>query len=414
MNHPKLWLIPLFLCIAFLEFWLMNRQGDKRHTMANTVMNLSIGAIDQLFSLSGFFLLFMALDFVYQNFSLFHFENAWPQWMLAYLGVDFISYWYHRYSHKINILWAGHVTHHSSSLFNFTNGFRTSPFQGLNRIPFWLILPVFGFSPFVLVFTLKISGLFDFLQHTQAVPKLGWVEKVFITPSLHRVHHGKNPLYIDKNFGSTFSFWDRMFGTYQEEKEPVEFGIKNSDYQDNNPFNAIFFQYKNIWQSVLLNRDWLSKMQMIFGSPDWKPKNLGQIIARKKTERIETQNGHLVYASFQLLTCPTAIILLLAFKDSIPVLPFLLFAFTGLAGMVSATLIFNKNVGCNFKSIELFRLIASLAFGLGLFGLIGFSFGWYFIFYLIISMGIVLRFKMEDSSIRHLSEVHARQLIKRI
>lgn len=391
MNHPKLWLIPLFLFIALLEFWFTKRQGNNHHSKANTVMNLSIGAIDQIFSLAGFFLLFLSLDFVYRNFSLFHFENAWPQWVLAYLGVDFISYWYHRYSHKINILWAGHVTHHSSSLFNFTNGFRTSPFQGLNRIPFWLILPVFGFSPVVLIFTLKISGLFDFLQHTQAVPKLAWLEKVFITPSLHRVHHGKNLLYIDKNFGSTFSFWDRMFGTFQEETEAVKFGLKNSDYQDNNPWNAIFFQYKNIWKSLAISPDWTSKFYGLFGSPDWKP----EVLNGKKTVRktIEIQNAHRLYAWFQLFTCPVGIILLLAFKGSIPVLPFLFFAFTCISGMVSAALIFNQNITKSFQRIELFRLGVSLVLGVLLFRSSGFESGIYVVFYLVLGMAMALQFK---------------------
>jgi len=394
LNHPKLWLIPLFLFIAFLEFWLTEKESKSRFTRANIVMNLSIGAIDQIFSLVGFFLLFLALNFVYQHLSLFHFADGWPQWVLAYLGVDFISYWYHRYSHRINILWAGHVTHHSSSHFNFTNGFRTSPFQGLNRIPFWLILPVFGFSPYVLIFTLKISGLFDFLQHTQAVPKLGWIEKIFITPSLHRVHHGKNELYIDKNFGSTFSFWDRMFGTYQEETEPVHFGLKNSDYTDENPWNAIFYQYKNIWKAITNSPDWALRWNYLFRSPDWKPILNTPSVLTQKIRPIEIQQSHLFYAWFQLFICAVGIIFLLAFKNFISLYSFLLFAFAGISGIVSSALIFNKNVDRIFKSNEILRLLLTSVIGIVLLLLTNIEYGNFLFVYL--GCSLILLFLIKD------------------
>jgi alkylglycerol monooxygenase len=107
---------------------------------------------------------------------------------------------------------------------------------------FWCALPVFGFFPTVLVITLKVSGLYNFILHNEYVPKLGFVEKILITPSLHRVHHGKNPLFIDKNYGLTFSIWDRLFGTYQEETETIIYRITDT-YVDNNPFWAIGHHY---------------------------------------------------------------------------------------------------------------------------------------------------------------------------
>jgi len=360
MIHAKAWLIPVFLMIAFLEYWLSVRQGKEHFTQANTAMNLTIGAIDQVFSLFGFFLLFLALEFVYNHFRIFTFPQTWPQWVLAYLAVDFVSYWYHRYSHEINILWAGHITHHSSGHFNFTNGFRTSPLQGLNRIPFWLILPVLGFSPYVLVFTLKISGLFDFLQHTQSVPKLGFLERIFITPSLHRVHHGKNDLYIDKNFGSTFSVWDQMFGTYQEETETVVFGLKDSEYEDSNPWKAVYYQYHQIWKKLMLSPDWRLKLKYVFNPPSWKPKvNLSTPKTDPKTPLAFNRSRNNQYALIQLVCSAISIILLLAFQNFLPVWAFLLFALSGIAGMVGSTLIFNQVLDPGFRNKEQIRLLAT-------------------------------------------------------
>jgi sterol desaturase/sphingolipid hydroxylase (fatty acid hydroxylase superfamily) len=126
----------------------------------------------------------------------------------------------------VNILWAGHMTHHSSEHYNFSNSFRTSLFQGVNRILFWSILPVFGFSPVMLVVLLKISQLYDFLLHTEAVPKLGILEKILVTPSQHRVHHGRNDLYINRNYGSTFVVWDKLFGPSRKKQKKWNTGSK--------------------------------------------------------------------------------------------------------------------------------------------------------------------------------------------
>jgi alkylglycerol monooxygenase len=367
MIHAKAWLIPVFLFIAFLEFWISQRQGKPYFSKANTAMNLTIGAIDQIVSLLGFYLLFLALEFVYEYFRLFDWENTWLQWVLAYLAVDFVSYWYHRYSHEINILWAGHITHHSSNYFNFTNGFRTSPFQGLNRIPFWLVLPVLGFSPFVLVFTLKISGLFDFLQHTQWVPSLGFIEKIFITPSLHRVHHGKNDLYLDKNFGSTFSFWDRLFGTYQEETEPVVYGLTNSGYEDRNPWSAIFYQYQLIWDNVKTSSGWKAKLSYLFFAPSWIAKNPMEVRKSGSGLALNNRTGSFFYCWMQMAGGAVSVILLLAFQDSLPGWVFLSVALLSITGMVLATQSLHRSTPSSFRNKEQIRLALTAIPGMWMF-----------------------------------------------
>lgn len=345
-------LMPIFLLIALFEWFIRFKKGDKKYTAGSLIMNISIGAIDQISSLVYFALLFFALSYVYNHFRILEMENSWYQWVLAYIVVDFLSYWYHRFSHRVNILWAGHVTHHSSEQFNFSNGFRTSPFQGINRIIFWSILPIFGFSPAVLVITLKVSGLYDFILHNEYIPKLRAIEKILITPSLHRVHHGKNDLFIDKNYGSTFSIWDRLFGTYQEETETVIYGITGT-YIDNNPFWAIGHYYYYLWKTMNATTRWNDKIKLLFMSPAWKPKDVTNVETSLYKNEIPATIQLKFYAVFQLFFCVTGIIFLLIYKDFLSNWIFIISTFIGVIHLSKAAMIFNENVYKDFERREL-------------------------------------------------------------
>lgn len=348
-------LIPVFLLIALFEWFIRYKKGDKKYTAGSLMMNMSIGAIDQISSLVYFALLYFVLSYVYTHFRLLEIKNIWYQWVLAYIAIDLLSYWYHRMSHRVNILWAGHVTHHSSEQFNFSNGFRTSPFQGINRIVFWAILPIFGFSPAVLVFTLKISGLYDFILHTEYIPRLRLMEKVFITPSLHRVHHGKNDLFIDKNYGSTFSIWDKLFGTYQEETETVRYGI-NGSYLDNNPFWAIGHHYHYLWQTMNATSRWSDKIKLLFMPPAWKPRDVTDSITSLHKNEIPVPIHLKWYALFQISFCTIGIILLLIYKDFFSNVEFIICAFIGIVNTSKAAMIFNHKIHRDFERRELMWL----------------------------------------------------------
>lgn len=264
-------LIPVFFLLIALEFYVSKKQHRNIGSSKNKALNMAIGGIDQLFGVYWTVVFYVYLQWVYDQFHIWNFPvNAW-HWILAFVAIDFISYWYHRWSHEINWLWAGHVTHHSSSHFNFSNGFRTSPFQSINRILFWTILPVMGFEPWVLVLLFQISGVYDFFLHTELVPKLRLVEKIFITPSLHRVHHGKNDIYIDKNYGSIFVFWDKLFGTYVGETDVVKFGIKDDEYKDDNPLMAVFWYYHKLWRVFYSCDNFFDKIRLWWMKPGWVP-----------------------------------------------------------------------------------------------------------------------------------------------
>lgn len=308
--------IPILLIAIGIEWFVTRKKNEPTYTIGNTMQNMSIGALDQIGSLFYFTALYFILDYSYQHFSLFHLSDSWIQWVLAFIVVDFLSYWYHRFSHRTHILWAGHITHHSSPHFNLSNGFRTSLFQGINRIIFWALLPIFGFSPWVLLVTLKVSGIYDFVQHTKWFPRIPWLERILITPSLHRVHHGKNDIYIDKNYGSVFSIWDRLFGTFQEETEPVEYGIK-AEYRDSNPLIAVGFHYHYLWQHIQSASRIIDKFKMPFMPPEWIPTTTKQTNPVQKKENI---NGNF-NAQPILFEFVIAVIAFIALYGITPMLP---------------------------------------------------------------------------------------------
>ncbi len=348
--------IPIFLLFVLIEWYISYRKKDNTYVSGNTVMNFTIGAIDQIGSLISFVLLFVVMEYVYNHYRIIENTNIWYQWVGGYFAVDFLSYWYHRWSHRVNILWAGHITHHSSEHFNFSNGFRTSFFQGINRIIFWAFLPLFGFSPIILIVIFKVSGLYDFLQHSAYIPKLKYIDKILVTPSAHRVHHGKNEIYIDKNYGSNFIIWDRLFGTYSDETEPVKFGI-TSAYVDNNPVTAIGGHYKFLWQTMLRTPSWSDKIKLWFMPPEWKPTTMRPISPPATSSATPVSNNLIHYAYFQLISCIAGIILLLVFKDFLSIMEISVISLVAISSMVNVTLIFNRNVSKNFEKQETLRIM---------------------------------------------------------
>lgn len=355
MLNTIVLIIPVLLFIVAIEWYISYKRQDKTYSRGNFAMNLAIGAMDQVCSLIYFTALYFALEFVYSHFRFLTLENHWYNWIIAYVLVDFLSYWYHRISHRVNILWAGHVTHHSSEHFNFSNGFRTSFFQGINRIIFWSCLPLFGFSPLMLVIILKVSGLYDFLLHTQYIPKLGFLEKILVTPSQHRVHHGRNDIYIDKNYGSTFVIWDKLFGTFQEETETVEYGIKGS-YVDNNPFMAVGYYYHYLWHAMKMQKGFYNKVMLLFLPPDRTPKpGTGYRMLRgESTKQLPFRFEY--YAYFQIAFAVPGLVTMLVFKDFLPAWEIILYSVAGITSISIAAMILNKNVREGFYTFELFRL----------------------------------------------------------
>lgn len=217
--------IPIILLIMYVEYLVLKKQKRNTYTYAETVSNISIGAIERLLNIWFAGLTYYWFDFVYTNYSIWSFDSTWYTWVLLLLATDFIWYWYHRFGHTINIFWAFHIVHHQSESFNLSTAARITILQSFIRTAFWSALPLLGFDPLMIATILVIHGAYSFLTHTEVVNKLGVLEYVFITPSHHRVHHASNEKYLDKNYGDLFVFWDKIFGTFQVEEEKPVYGL---------------------------------------------------------------------------------------------------------------------------------------------------------------------------------------------
>ena len=215
-----------------------------------------------------------ALHFYLFQFKLFNLPElvpTWALWMLTFIVIDLVFYIYHRISHRVNFLWAIHMSHHSSEEMNFAVSFRQAWFGPVSKLPFFMIMPLIGFDPTIIAVAGVISTLWGIVGHTQIIGKLGPLELIFNTPSHHRVHHGSNPQYIDKNYGNLLIIWDRMFGTFEPEKEPVKYGLVRN-VNTFNPTKITFMGWNQIYKNIKNASSLNQALYFLFGPP--KTKNI--------------------------------------------------------------------------------------------------------------------------------------------
>jgi sterol desaturase/sphingolipid hydroxylase (fatty acid hydroxylase superfamily) len=204
------------------------------------------------------------------QYRIFQFDTS--AWSIAalFLAQDFFYYFFHRASHRIRWLWASHVTHHSSERLNFSTAFRQSltyPISGM--WVFWLPLAWLGFTPTHIVAVVAINLGFQFFVHTEAVGKLGWLEQVFNTPSHHRVHHARNPKYIDRNYAGVLIIWDKLFGSFVEEDAavPCEYGIVKP-VRTHNPVTLTFHEWIAMFRDAARPQSLGARLKQLFGPPE--------------------------------------------------------------------------------------------------------------------------------------------------
>ncbi|MEV0358192.1 sterol desaturase family protein [Nocardia sp. NPDC050697] len=196
--------------------------------------------------------------------------DTWWFWALLFLADDLAFYWYHRTHHTIRVLWASHVVHHSSRYFNLSTALR-QPWTPFTAMPFWLPLALLGFPPWAILLQQSVSLLYQFFLHTERVGKL-WapVEFVFNTPSHHRVHHGANPEYLDRNYGGILIVWDRLFGTFEPERARVRYGL-TTNIATFNPVRVATHEFAAIWRDVRGAAGWRERWGFVARGPGWKP-----------------------------------------------------------------------------------------------------------------------------------------------
>ncbi|MCF0071910.1 sterol desaturase family protein [Dyadobacter sp. CY261] len=270
LNYMAL-AVPLFLLLIGLEYWISKRLGRQLFNFNSSIANMNVGVAERLIDMFTAGSFFFFYDYLQKNYGLFEIRPNLLVWIALILATDFVWYWYHRMGHKINLFWGFHVVHHTSEEFNYTAGTRITIFQAVVRTAFWSVLPLIGFPAPMITTMLIVHGLYPFFTHTQVIGKLGFLEYIIVTPSHHRVHHASNEAYLDKNFGDMFIIWDKLFGTFEEEKEQPVFGLTKQ--LDSYSFLWQHFHFLvEIWYSAQQQKGIRAKLKVIFGSPsDFDP-----------------------------------------------------------------------------------------------------------------------------------------------
>jgi sterol desaturase/sphingolipid hydroxylase (fatty acid hydroxylase superfamily) len=194
--------------------------------------------------------------------------DEWWTYVLLFLGEELAHYWWHRAHHEVRVFWASHVVHHSSEHYNFSTALR-QPWTPMTGLPFWAPLALLGFAPWMIFLQIAISQIYQFWVHTERVRKLpGWFEFFFNTPSHHRVHHGANEVYLDRNYGGILIIWDRIFGTYQDETERVHYGL-TKNIGTFRPARVAFHEFAAIARDVRAASSWRDRLGYVFRGPGW-------------------------------------------------------------------------------------------------------------------------------------------------
>jgi len=273
MTNPILFAVPVFLLLMALEFANSRRLGQPVYRTADTVTSLSLGIISQLVGLFAVTITVGIYTQVYQRWALWQLPVSQPLvWLGALLAYDFCYYWLHRMGHEVGVLWAAHVVHHSSEDYNLGTALRQTGTGFLLGWLFYLPMALVGVPPLVLVAVGLIDLLYQFWVHTQQVGQLGWFDRVFVSPSNHRVHHGQNDYCLDRNYGGILILWDRLFGTFEPERpdEPIVYGIRGQ-LGSFSPVRANTHVYAALWFDSRHAASWADKLRVWFKPPGWRP-----------------------------------------------------------------------------------------------------------------------------------------------
>lgn len=275
MNlNPIVLSIPIFFLLIGIELAVERFSHRKLYRLPDAIANLSCGITSQL---SGLFLKVLAIgvyEVFHANFALFQLERNWAYWVALFFLVDFAYYWAHRMSHEINLFWGGHVVHHQSEEYNLSVALRQSSFQTVWTFAFNLPLALIGFDTLDFALMSALNTLYQFWIHTETIKKLGFLEYFLNTPSHHRVHHGRDPKYIDKNHAGSLIIWDKMFGTFQPEEEKPTYGI-TKPINSWNPLWANFSHYAEMGKDLKQIEKWSDKFKFLFKKPGWLPESMG-------------------------------------------------------------------------------------------------------------------------------------------
>ena len=275
VPDPTLYAVPFFLIALAIEMVVLRRMrragedvlgyDDRKDTWASLAMG--VGSLFFVAPISLAVYLFASALWPYRLIDLG--EGALG-WIVALVGWDFAYYWNHRLEHEVRLFWACHVNHHSSQKYNLSTALR-QPWTSWTSAIFYPPLALLGVSPWLILVSGGLNLVYQFWVHTEAIGKLPrWLELIFNTPSHHRVHHGSNREYLDKNYGGIFIVWDRVFGTFEEERARVVYGL-TKNISTYNPIRIAFHEYVAILRDIRGSRSLREIVGYVLGRPGWSP-----------------------------------------------------------------------------------------------------------------------------------------------
>ena len=267
--------MPIFLILILLEKAYGYYKGEDTAPNMDSVASVSSGMVNSVKDVLGLSITLISYDWIVSKIAIFNLEASVTAYIIGFIVIDFYGYWSHRLSHQINFLWNKHAIHHSSEEFNLACALRQPVSSFVNLFTFLLIPAAFlGVPAKVIAITLPIHLFLQFWYHTKHIKKIGFLEKILVSPSHHRVHHAINPEYMDKNHSQIFIFWDKLFGTFQEELEtvPPVFGITRPA----NTWNPIRINFQHLWLLITdawRAENWKDKCTIWFKPTGWRPEN---------------------------------------------------------------------------------------------------------------------------------------------
>ncbi|SIS18134.1 Sterol desaturase/sphingolipid hydroxylase, fatty acid hydroxylase superfamily [Aquipseudomonas alcaligenes] len=263
--------VPLYILLILLELAYERWSGRHTYRLADAVTSIDTAVLRMLLEGPLRLLLVIPYAWLYEHARLWTLDPTSPwAWLLGFVAVDFCFYWAHRSLHRYNLLWGAHQPHHSSEDFNLSTALRKGAFQTAFDWPFYLPLALLGLPLPLFLVLLGAQLVYQFWIHSQHVGRLGMLEWFMVTPSNHRVHHGQNDRYIDKNHGGVFIVWDRLFGTFADETEVVRYGV-TTPVRTFDPLRLQFSWWRLLWADAVATRSWWDKLRLWWMPTGWRP-----------------------------------------------------------------------------------------------------------------------------------------------
>ncbi|MEY4749995.1 MAG: hypothetical protein RIQ60_2209 [Pseudomonadota bacterium] len=293
MNKVIVYATPVFLLLIGLEFAWGQRRGRNTYRLADAISSISLGMLSQI---AGVYLVLLKIGL----YTLVHeavaiapgtvFWQGWPGWITALLLYDFCYYWLHRAGHEVAVFWAAHAVHHQSEDYNLSTALRQTGSGLLLGWIFYLPMALLGVPPLLFAVVGLVDLLYQFWVHTEHVPKLGWFDRWFCSPSNHRVHHAVNDAYLDRNYGGILVVWDRLFGTFQEERadEPCVYGTRQP-LRSWDPLWANLVVYVELARDSWHTRRWADKVMVWLRPAGWRPADVAARFPRPAFDLAQVQ-----------------------------------------------------------------------------------------------------------------------------